>query len=109
LRELGARVDVVPIYRSVAEAGAVMAMRSFVDRADSQSLAAFTSASAVRAFVDAVGERGQRVRVATIGPVTSAAAREAGLEVCVEAKRATIPGLVEAIIAYGSSTTSENR
>jgi uroporphyrinogen III methyltransferase/synthase len=106
LGELGARVDVVPIYRSVAEAGAVTAMRSFVGRAESQSLAAFTSASAVRAFVDAVGEQGRRVRAATIGPATSAAAREAGLEVCVEAERATIPGLVEAIIAYPSSTRS---
>jgi uroporphyrinogen III methyltransferase / synthase len=109
LKELGARVDVVPIYRSVPEAGAVTAMRSFVDSADSRSLAAFTSASGVRAFVDAAGERGRRVRAASIGPVTSAAAREAGLEVCVEAERATIPGLVEAIIAYGSSTTSEKR
>jgi uroporphyrinogen III methyltransferase/synthase len=110
LRELGARVDVVPIYRSVVDAGAVTAMRSFVEEANSWSLAAFTSASGVRAFVDAVGgDRARRVRAASIGPVTSAAAREAGLEVCIEAEHATMRGLVEAIIAYGSSTSSEKR
>ncbi len=39
------------------------------------------------------------MRFASIGPQTSQAAREKGLEVAVEAKVHTVPGLVEAILA----------
>ena len=38
-------------------------------------------------------------RVVSIGPVTSATARELGLEVHVEAERHDIDGLVEALVA----------
>jgi uroporphyrinogen III methyltransferase/synthase len=110
LAALGARVDVVPIYRSVADEAGVEAMRAFVAAAGGgeRSLAAFTSASAVRAYVNAVGiDCARRVAVATIGPTTSAAAREAGLDVRVEAERSTIPALVEAIVAHGISSGSE--
>jgi uroporphyrinogen III methyltransferase/synthase len=107
LTELGARVDVVPAYRSTPDRDGTAAMRQFVANGDRRSIAAFTSASAVRAFVDAVGEEGRRIAAATIGPATSAAAREAGLEICVEASRATIPALVEAIVAHGSSLKGE--
>jgi len=37
------------------------------------------------------------VAVATIGPVTSRTARQLGLRVAAEAKRYTIPGLVQAL------------
>ncbi|HKW12434.1 MAG TPA: uroporphyrinogen-III C-methyltransferase, partial [Gemmatimonadaceae bacterium] len=111
LTALGARVDVVPIYRSVADEAGVEAMRAFAaaggqgEGEEERSLAAFTSASTVRAYVDAVGvDRARRVGVATIGPTTSAAAREAGLDVRVEAEHLTIPGLVQAIVAHGTSS-----
>jgi uroporphyrinogen III methyltransferase/synthase len=107
LAELGARVDFIPIYRSVPDESGVEAMRQFAATANSASLAAFTSASAVRAFIDAVGDDGRHVPAASIGPVTSAAARDAGMQVCVEATQSTIAGLVEAIVEYGSSTASE--
>jgi len=101
LSDLGARVDVVPIYRSVPEPGGGQAMCSFATSAGERSLAAFTSASAVRLFVEAVGvDLARRVGVASIGPATSAAAREAGLDVRVEAAQSTIPSLVESIIGY---------
>jgi uroporphyrinogen III methyltransferase/synthase len=100
LVELGARVDVVPIYRSIADAAAGAAMRAFVSDAGARSLVAFTSASAVRAYVDGVGgDAARAIGAASIGPTTSAAAREAGLEVRVEAAQSTIPALVEAVIA----------
>jgi uroporphyrinogen III methyltransferase/synthase len=107
LGALGARVDVVPLYRSTPDPDSAEAMRAFVGGAGETSMVAFTSASAVRAFADAAGEDATRVPVATIGPVTTAAARDAGLAVVVEASESTIPGLVQAIIRYGAGRTSE--
>ena len=101
-------MDVAPIYRSVPDAGGGEAIRSFVRGATDRTLAAFTSASAVRTFADAAGEAKGRVKAASIGPATTAAAREAGLTVCAEAERSTIPSLVEAIVAYGVSRTNES-
>jgi uroporphyrinogen-III synthase len=104
LAKLGARVDVVMAYRSVPDLTGREAMHTFAAHSGLRSLAAFTSGSAVRAFVDAVGEDvARRVGVASIGPVTSAAARDAGLDVRVEAAQSTIPSLADAIITYGSS------
>jgi uroporphyrinogen-III synthase len=103
LRALGATVDVVPLYRSVPDPSSVDAMRDFVRRANESSLAAFTSASAVRAFADAVGDGAGKFPAASIGPATTAAAREAGLDVPVEAEESTIPGLVAAIVQYGAT------
>ena len=81
-------------------------MRAFASEAGPRHLVTFTSASAVRAFVDAVGDAAEGVAVASIGPATSAAARQAGLEVLVEADQSTIVGLVEAIIRYVSAERS---
>jgi uroporphyrinogen III methyltransferase/synthase len=108
LTAMGARVDVVPLYRSVPNEPGAETIRAFAADATDRSLAAFTSASAVRAFADAARETKGRIAAASIGPATTAAAREAGLTVCVEAKQATIPSLVEAIVAYGMSRTNEH-
>ncbi len=59
----------------------------------------FTSGSAVRGYIDAVGDDlGARVPAASIGPQTSEALREAGVEVKIEAKESTIDGLVAAVL-----------
>jgi len=59
----------------------------------------FTSSSTVRNFVEAVGDRLPKdARVVSIGPVTSDAAREVGLEVHVEAERHDIDGLIAALL-----------
>ena len=108
LTAMGARVDVAAIYRSVPDAAGAEAIRDFARHATDRSLAAFTSASAVRAFADAAGEARSRITAASIGPATTAAACEAGLTVRVEAARSTIPSLVEAIVAYGVSRMNEN-
>ncbi len=96
LREREAEVDVVALYETVAEdpdPEAVAAAR------DADYLT-FTSSSTVRNFVAAVGEDLPRdARVVSIGPVTSQAARDAGLEVHVEAERHDVDGLVEAVLA----------
>jgi uroporphyrinogen III methyltransferase / synthase len=59
----------------------------------------FTSASTVTNFVAAAGADAVPPVVASIGPVTSAAAREQGIDVRVEADPHTIDGLVEALVA----------
>jgi uroporphyrinogen III methyltransferase / synthase len=96
LRERGAKVDLVPLYETVAEQPDPAA----VEAAQSADYVTFTSSSTVRNFVEAVGGRvSERARIVSIGPVTSEAAREAGLTVDVEADRHDPDGLVEALLA----------
>jgi uroporphyrinogen-III synthase len=99
LRELGATVDVVPIYRSVFDGGDAAAFCARL-AAGEMDLVTVTSASAVRGYLEAVGpELAGRVNAASIGPITSAAARAAGIPVITEAEPSTIAGLVTAILA----------
>jgi uroporphyrinogen III methyltransferase/synthase len=96
LAERGALVDVVALYETVREPADPDAVAAIAD-ADYVS---FTSSSTVRNFVASVGESfPAAARVVSIGPVTSATARELGLEVAVEAERHDPEGLVEALLA----------
>ncbi|HEX2436200.1 MAG TPA: uroporphyrinogen-III synthase, partial [Solirubrobacterales bacterium] len=100
LRARGAEVDVVALYETVPEDPAPDA----IEAAQEADYVTFTSSSTVRNFLRAVGDRlPRRARVVSIGPVTSAAAHEAGLEVDVEAERHDIEGLVEALLADTSA------
>jgi uroporphyrinogen III methyltransferase/synthase len=102
LEALGAVVERVSLYRSVPEPMAVERMRDALAERPAD-LVAFTSASAVRAFVDAVGTGASDTPAASIGPATSAAVREAGMTVAVEATQSTLAGLASAIAeAYGA-------
>jgi uroporphyrinogen III methyltransferase / synthase len=96
LAEIGASVDRVHLYRSVANSEGADELRRRV--AAGVDLVTFTSASSVSAFADAVGGEATRVRGASIGPITTSAARAAGIDVVVEAGESTIPGLVSAIV-----------
>jgi uroporphyrinogen III methyltransferase/synthase len=101
LEELGARVDVVEAYRSVRDGRGARRLRQNLERGG-VSFVTVTSASAVKAFVELVGEDAARgARLVSIGPATSAAAREAGLDVVAEAEEATMDSLVRAIIHTG--------
>ena len=94
LRERGAEVDVVALYETVAEDPDPAALEAAADA----DYVTFTSSSTVRNLLAAVGDRfPERARVVSIGPVTSETAREAGLEVHVEAERHDPDGLVEAL------------
>jgi uroporphyrinogen III methyltransferase / synthase len=95
LRERGARVDVLPLYETVAE--------TLDDGARAAALEAdyitFTSSSTVSLFLDAAGAPpGPRTRIVSIGPVTTATLRERGLEAHVEAQRHDIDGVIAAIV-----------
>jgi uroporphyrinogen III methyltransferase/synthase len=96
---LGARghlVDVLPVYRTVRTEPDPSLVAQV--RAGEVDALTFTSSSTVTNFVDAVGEiTGPQPLVVSIGPVTSATARDRGLRVDAEADPHTIDGLVEAI------------
>ena len=94
LREMGAAVDEIEIYRAVPDLSGLGTLRDALD-AGTVDLVTFTSASTVRHFVDALGaERARTVRGASIGPVTSDAARALGVPIEVEAAESTIASLV---------------
>jgi uroporphyrinogen III methyltransferase/synthase len=94
LRDRGAEVDVVALYDTRAEP----LTATQLERASDADYLTFTSSSTVRFFVEAGGRKGNGTRVVSIGPVTSATARELGLEIDVEAERHDIDGLVDALL-----------
>ena len=96
LRERGAEVDVVALYETVREAPASEA----IEAAQSADYVTFASSSTVRNLTEALGDRFPRgARIVSIGPITSEAARAAGLEVHVEAERHDVDGLIAALLA----------
>jgi uroporphyrinogen III methyltransferase/synthase len=98
LREIGADLTVIEAYRSVPDGEGAEKLARAIE-AGNVDLATFTSASAVRGYIDAVGEElALKVPAASIGPQTSDALREAGIEVKIEADESTIDGLVSAVL-----------
>ncbi len=96
LRERGAEVDVLALYETVREEPEAEA----VEAARDADYVTFTSSSTVRNLTEALGDRFPTgARVVSIGPVTSEAAREAGLRVDVEAERHDVDGLLAALLA----------
>jgi len=105
LREMGAAVDEIEIYRAVPDLSGLATLSDALD-AGIVSLVTFTSASTVRYFVDALGPaRAGLARGASIGPVTSDAARALGVPVEIEAAESTIASLVQTIITHLSPHT----
>jgi uroporphyrinogen III methyltransferase/synthase len=96
LRQRGAQVDVVPLYETLREQPDEQA----VEAAQAADYVTFTSSSTVSNLTEALGERfPSQARVVSIGPVTSEAARAAGLPVDVEAERHDVDGLLTALLA----------
>jgi uroporphyrinogen-III synthase len=127
LRSAGAHVDVVEAYETVVPQSSRTRLRSALKNPRRRpQMVTFTSSSTVRNFVALLDSReadgqGQQsrgravrthtslggIRLASIGPVTSATLREFGLRADIEAKEFTIPGLVEAIVQnMGEPTAS---
>ncbi|MSV35865.1 MAG: uroporphyrinogen-III C-methyltransferase [Bryobacterales bacterium] len=104
LRERGAVVDVVEAYRTLIPADAAAAAKAALAR--KPDWITFTSSSTLKNFVEVAGREAlEGIRVASIGPVTSATARQLGLTVDVEAQPHTIEGLVQGIAKAGSDET----
>jgi uroporphyrinogen III methyltransferase/synthase len=96
LSNLGAIVDEGFAYRTVAETRDITgARRRFLE--EGADLITFTSSSTVENFLTLGLKWPKRMRIASIGPITSKTVRDRGLMVDVEARRHDIPGLVEAI------------
>jgi len=107
LRERGAIVDDLALYETVA----VRPPDDVVQAALDADIITFTSSSTVTNTLDVLDDP-QRARladgplVASIGPITSQTARDAGLRVAVEADTSDIPGLIEAVIRAAGADTA---
>ena len=95
LRRRGAAVEILPLYRTVPEPLGDAAREA----ARGADYVTFTSASSVRYYVEAAGVPADGQRVVSIGPITSDALRERGVEPDVEAEEHTPGGLVAALLA----------
>jgi uroporphyrinogen III methyltransferase / synthase len=91
-------VDLAPAYRTVSGGEGSDALRADLESGRVDAVT-FASASAVRGYVEAVGASlATRAPAITIGPVTSDAARAAGLVVAAESRQASVASLVEAVV-----------
>jgi uroporphyrinogen III methyltransferase/synthase len=104
LRKMGARVDEVPVYQTLAVADKAP---DLVDALAQRKIdvVTFTSSSTVRNFMALVPEVDaprllEGVTVASIGPITADTARSLGLDVHISADEYTIPGLCDAIVNF---------
>lgn len=124
LRMAGADVDVVEAYETVVPESSRRRLHAVLKNPKRRpQVVTFTSSSTVRNFVELMGSdktkasgRGrplhtnlEGIRMASIGPVTSATLRELGLPMDIKAKEFTIPGLVAAIARDFSGTRSPRR
>ena len=102
LRKRGARVEVVEAYRNVIPADAERRART-VFQEPYPDWVTFSSSSAVDNLVTLVGaEIVSRVKIASIGPITSETVRKHGLAVTAEASVQNVQGLVEAVASFGA-------
>ncbi|MGH9578836.1 MAG: uroporphyrinogen-III synthase, partial [Terriglobales bacterium] len=102
LRRAGARVDVVEAYRTTAPPGSAQRIRGVLkDPKLKPDYITFTSSSTARNFIAMLGCDGREqlagVKLASIGPVTSATLGELGLRAHIEATTYTVAGLAQAI------------
>lgn len=104
LTAMGARVDVVPAYRTVLADSNPALLRSRL-RAGRPAFITFTSSSTVCNFAQLVGaellaQLRDRLVIASIGPITTETARSLGWRVDLEAKQYDMNGLLDAMLAY---------
>lgn len=96
LTAMGAIVDEAIGYRTVAETEDNLEALARLKN-EGADMITFTSASTVEHFLDLHVQLPGTCKIASIGPVTSAAIKKYDFNVDVEARESTIPGLVAAI------------
>jgi uroporphyrinogen III methyltransferase/synthase len=116
LRKAGATITDVTAYRTVIDdvqrEGEPDVYGMLLDR--KIDVVTFTSASAVRSFVQVYGAEQsadllRNAAVAVIGPVTGEAAEQLGIRVSIRPATYTVPALVDAIAAYFTSRTEATK
>lgn len=105
LTRAGAAVSIAPAYRNQIPAQSIGELQAlFGDAATCPDAITFTSASTARNLAALLHEAKvvppANTVLASIGPITSEAMREAGYVPTVEAAEATIPALVQALSGY---------
>jgi uroporphyrinogen III methyltransferase/synthase len=103
LTRRGARIDVVPAYRTVRAAGDVEEVRALL-RDRKIQVATFASSSTVKQFFALLGPEAKAllagVTVAAIGPITAQTAAAHGVPCQVVPEQYTIPALVAALVTH---------
>ncbi len=104
LRRMGARIDVVEVYRTVKPKGGVMRLKRLLEKKEVDVIT-FTSSSTVSHFIDLLKKEALKnllkgVAIACIGPITARTVREAGLKVHIQPEEYAIPALTHAIADY---------
>ncbi|MGO9558117.1 MAG: uroporphyrinogen-III C-methyltransferase [Acidimicrobiales bacterium] len=99
LTALGYRVETVEAYRTIHPALDELTA-GLVDGADAIT---FSSSSTVEGYLAAFGLGAVPPVVASIGPVTTETAKAHGIGVAVQARAASVEGLVEALVEFAAS------
>lgn len=104
LTRMGARVDEVPVYRTLQDRGNVAEL---IERlaANEIDMITFTSSSTAKNFkallpVERSAQLLKNVTIAAIGPITADTAQALGMRAHLVADTYTIPGLCNAILSY---------
>jgi uroporphyrinogen-III synthase len=103
LRNAGARVDVVEVYQTVVPENAKEMLEKVFRQAELPHVITFTSSSTVKNFLSTIlgteiPSKLSKIKLASIGPVTSETLREFGMPVHVEGDEYTMDGLAQAIV-----------
>jgi uroporphyrinogen-III synthase len=109
LRKAGAQVDVVEAYETIVPKSSRARLRSVMTNPRRRPhVITFTSSSSVRNFMALLRKKPNlsSIKLASIGPVTSATLREFHLPVDIEASEYTIPGLIRSIVTNMASNGS---
>jgi uroporphyrinogen III methyltransferase / synthase len=97
LAKRGARVEVVPVYRTIIPTARREAVRAMLQKKE-LAVVTFTSSSTVKNFMslfegEPVARLLEGVKIACIGPITADTAREKGLHVDIQPKDFTVEAL----------------
>ncbi len=104
LREMGAKVDVIEVYRTIKPKGGAKRLRQLLTDGGIDAIT-FTSSSTVTNFIDLLKKEDVKkflkgIAIACIGPITAQTAKKLGMEAHIQPKEYTIPALVQAISNY---------
>lgn len=110
LRAKGALVDVIPVYQTIFPERQAPQLRDLMVK-KRPDMVTFTSSSTVTNFIRLAGNSLplNRYEYASIGPITSATARKAGVKVAVDSQESTLKSLTEAIVNYYKKKDSAHR